>query len=113
MPEITLEGGAKVTTFAPPPSGFDPLTASPADLVRYGFPARPEDPHHLARYRTVFGQLKHKFQYVQPTFRVNTEKRHGPAFAGPEKEPRPRAIGRVASSMRPRERRSDGWKAIG
>jgi Peptidase A4 family len=78
MPEITLEGGLRITTFAPPPAGFDPLTAGPADLARYGFPARPDDPHHLARYRSVFGQLRHKFKYVVPTFRVNTDRRHGP-----------------------------------
>ena len=77
MTQITLDGGLKVTTFAPPP-GFDPLTASAADLERHGFPARPTDPHHLARYRRVFGQLKGKFNYVQPTFRLNPEKHHRP-----------------------------------
>jgi len=83
MPQMTLEGGFKIRTYAPP-RGFDPLTASAADLERHGFPARPEDPHHLARYRRVFGQLKQKFHYVQPTFRVNTERRHGPRIRQPE-----------------------------
>src|SRR5215471_392498 len=77
MPELTLEGGAKIRTFAPP-GGFDPLTASLADLQRYGFPPRPEDPHHLARYTQFFSRLKNKFNYIQPTFRVNTDRRHGP-----------------------------------
>jgi hypothetical protein len=61
MPELTLEGGAKIRTFAPP-RGFDPLTASLADLQRYGFPPRPEDPRHLARYTQFFSRLKNKFR---------------------------------------------------
>jgi hypothetical protein len=32
-----------VTTTAAPPEGFDPLTASDADLAYYGFPPRPND----------------------------------------------------------------------
>jgi len=80
MPHITLEGGIKVRTFVPPRPGFDPLIASPAELERHGFPARPDDPHHLARYRRVFGQLKHKFRYVQPAFRVNADTQHGPGI---------------------------------
>ena len=77
MKKITLEGDFHVTIFEPP-QHFDPLTASPADVVRHGFPPRPDDPRHLDRYRQVFGHLKNKFHYVQPTFRVNHEKVHGP-----------------------------------
>jgi hypothetical protein len=61
MAVITLEGGVKVRTFRPP-SGFDPLSASSAELERYGFPARPDDPHLLERYQRVFKRLKGKFQ---------------------------------------------------
>lgn len=32
---------ADVGEFPPPPSGFDPLSASPAELSEYGFPPRP------------------------------------------------------------------------
>ena len=78
MARINLEGGAKITTFSPPPANFNPLTASQTDLTRYGFPTRPDDPHHLARYQRVFGQLKSKFHYVEATLKVNPEKRHGP-----------------------------------
>jgi len=77
MAEITLEGGIKIRTFRPP-RNFDPLTARAADVVAHGFPERPEDAHHLDRYRRVLGQLKDKFHYIEPTFRINTEKRHGP-----------------------------------
>ena len=78
MARINLEGGAKITTYSPPPANFNPLTASQADLTRHGFPTRPDDPHHLARYQRVFGQLKSKFHYVEATLKVNPEKRHGP-----------------------------------
>jgi hypothetical protein len=87
MKKITLEGGIEAITYAPP-QGFDPLTASPADLAAHGFPPLPEDPHHLERYKRVFSQLKHKFNYIQPTFRVRTDRIHGPrhrqATAGTE-----------------------------
>ncbi|HVM80201.1 MAG TPA: G1 family glutamic endopeptidase [Stellaceae bacterium] len=77
MATLTLEGGLKIHTFEPS-KGIDPMRATLAELERSGFPARPEDPKHLARYQQVFSQLKNKFHYIQPTFRVNTEKRHGP-----------------------------------
>jgi hypothetical protein len=48
MPKITLEGGIEIRTYGPP-YGFDPFTGSAADVVKHGFPARPEDPHHLER----------------------------------------------------------------
>src|SRR5579872_3805690 len=76
MPQIELPGGYRIRTFQPP-RGFDPRAASPADLERYGFPPRPDDPRHLARYNQVLGQLAHKLTYIQPTFRVNPEKFHG------------------------------------
>ena len=36
-----------------PPAGFDPLTASDADLAANGFPARPTDPNELAIWQAV------------------------------------------------------------
>ncbi len=88
MAVINLDKGATITTFAVPPSGFDPLTAAPADLARYGFPARPSDPQLLARYQSVFTRLKGKFQYIVPTFQVDpTKKTHtqpGKTTAGTE-----------------------------
>jgi hypothetical protein len=77
MTEITFEGGIKIKTFKPP-HGFNPLTADAAEVVARGFPERPKDPHHLERYERVLGQLKDKFQYIEPTFRVNSDRFHGP-----------------------------------
>lgn len=74
---ITLDGGIRITTFRPP-RGFDPLLADAGEVVRHGFPQIPEDPRHLERYRRVLGQAKHKFHYIEPTFRVNADRFHGP-----------------------------------
>jgi hypothetical protein len=81
MPRITLEGGAKVRTFPPPPQHFDPTTASPADLLKHGFPARPDHPEHLERYKRIFAVMKDRFRYIEPAFRVNPRRRHGTAAA--------------------------------
>jgi hypothetical protein len=70
MKRITLEGGAKVVIFDLPPENFDPLTASAAELERYGFPDIANDPHHRERYQKLFSQLKRKLKFVEPTFRA-------------------------------------------
>ncbi|MGH9077162.1 MAG: G1 family glutamic endopeptidase [Acidimicrobiales bacterium] len=57
------------------------MSADSADLVEWGFPARPDDPHHLARYEAVFGRLKGKLNYVPPTFRRNEDRLHRPRTA--------------------------------
>jgi hypothetical protein len=69
MARIALSDGREIRTFEPPPHGFDPFTASPAELARHGFPPLPTDPHHLARYRRLMNELKGRFRYVPPTFR--------------------------------------------
>ena len=78
MARITLDGGIKVRTFSPPPPGFDPLNASAADLLKHGFPARPDHPQHLERYKRVFGQMKNRFQYIEPEFKVSKNRRRRP-----------------------------------
>lgn len=73
MAVINLEKDVTITTFHPP-SGFDPLTASAAELEMAGFPARPTDPKLLERYQRFFSRVKGKFQYIEPTFRVDPTK---------------------------------------
>lgn len=84
---LTLSSGIHVTTFRPP-STFDPLTAENSELQKFGFPPRPAEGPHLARYQHVINRLKGKFNYVVPTLRVNTDRFHGPrqrtAAAGTE-----------------------------
>src|SRR5258708_31920287 len=72
-----LSSGMTVTTYSPG-QGLDPLTADVTDLVKAGFPARPTDPRHLARFNQVLGSLKDKFTYITPTLRENSEIFHGP-----------------------------------
>jgi hypothetical protein len=79
--QTKLANGMTVTTYAPRP-GLDPLTADVADLVNAGFPARPQDERHLARYNEVLGSLKGKFNYITPTFRHNPDVVHGPRQRG-------------------------------
>src|SRR3984885_13515288 len=69
MTRIALGEGREVRTFDPPPRGFDPLKASPAELERHGFPALPTNPHQLERYSRLMRELKGRFHYVPPTFR--------------------------------------------
>lgn len=78
MKEIVLDGGIRVSVPERAPSGFDPLSASATDLLRYGLPARPESGHHLERYQRVFSQVKSKVHFIEPTFHVNAHKVHGP-----------------------------------
>lgn len=61
------------------PSGpFDPVSASQADLRRFGFPVRPdaaEDPAGFARWRRRYARLRH---FVVPELRVVQRGRGGP-----------------------------------
>ena len=66
MKRTNLEGGVTVVTYDLPPENFDPLTASPAELQKYGLPAMPDDPRHRERYQKLFRQLK----FVEPEFRI-------------------------------------------
>ena len=49
MKRIELSHGIAITTFEQPPTGFNPLAAQPAELLRYGFPAMSPDAHHQQR----------------------------------------------------------------
>ena len=72
MPLITLEGDISITTFEPP-SGFDPLAATDAELEQYGFPSRPDHPRLLTLYQRVFTRLKGRLKYIEPAFRISRE----------------------------------------
>jgi hypothetical protein len=97
--DTELKGGMTVTTYSPPP-GFDPLTADNADLVKAGFPARPDDPEHLARYNRVLGQLKGKLNYITPVLEVNEDVFHAPLkrLPGAGAQPSATASGTESSS---------------
>src|SRR5688572_9030958 len=67
MPRIALEKGLTVQTFAAPPKRFDPLTATNAQLDRYGYPRRPTERVLLERWEEV---LASNPEVIQPVFRV-------------------------------------------
>lgn len=77
MNATTLDDGQKVVSYVPA-ANFNPLTASADDLVKNGFPAIPETGEHRDRFNKVIGQMKNKLHFVEPTFRVNRDKTHGP-----------------------------------
>ncbi|MGD0064912.1 MAG: hypothetical protein ABSB76_15875 [Streptosporangiaceae bacterium] len=56
---VMTTGGLEITTYQPPP-GFDPLTADAADLQKFGFPPRQDDPRLQARYENALNRLKGK-----------------------------------------------------
>jgi Peptidase A4 family len=77
MRRISLGEGVNVGIFSAPSQNFDPLSVSEADLLRHGFPARPSDHKHLERYKQVFGQMKSRFRYLEPEFKINKHRRRG------------------------------------
>ena len=77
MTTIKLAGDLAVTICEPTP-GFDPTTASAADLQKNGFPNIADNPAHRERFMRLWNQIKHKYTYIQPTLQVNADKIHGP-----------------------------------
>jgi hypothetical protein len=78
MKYIELPGGIQVVTYERPPQGFNPLAASDAELRRFGFPHRPQDPEGFENYTRLLGRLQHKLNNMEPTFRVDTRERQYP-----------------------------------
>jgi hypothetical protein len=81
MPEQTI-GKYKVRTFEPAAKGFDPVEATPAELVHHGFPRRP-DPTKEARAsfawtRAMSKYRDLKFTHVHPDFKELPSHFHGP-----------------------------------
>jgi len=78
MPKQMI-GKIKVHTFRLPPKGFDPLSASPRELKRYGFPRRPDAvqmPTAAAKWVIAFREY-YKFEHITPRFEL-LKLRHGP-----------------------------------
>jgi hypothetical protein len=81
MTSTSYPNGAVVTTFDPPPPGFDPLTADPEALWRYGFPDRPSDPAALQRWQALLGK---PLRFVKATIKQRRQVRRLPEFEGHE-----------------------------
>jgi hypothetical protein len=66
-----------IKTYPLPPIGFDPRTAQPRELRRYGLPQRPDAairPGLAARWDEIFSR---KLTYIVPTFQPIEELLHG------------------------------------
>lgn len=61
---VQFESGHALTTFGPPPAGFDPLTADPGVLRDHGYPDRPTEPAALAQWAALLGK---PLRHVVPT----------------------------------------------
>ena len=75
----------RIKTHALPPAGFNPRTASPLELRRYGLPQRPDPklrPKLAAQWDEIFSR---KLTYITPTFRPMQE-----LLPGFERRGRPR-----------------------
>ncbi len=60
--------GGSIKTYPLPPDGFDPRTAQPRELRRYGLPQRPDAasrPELAARWDEIFSR---KLTYIVPSF---------------------------------------------
>lgn len=60
---VQLEIAAQGYYSAAPPTGFNPLTATNAELQQYGFPSRPTSPGALATWTAM---MEHAKTYVPP-----------------------------------------------
>ena len=77
----TVAGRAR--THSLPPAGFDPRTASPQELRRYGLPQRPDPsarPQLAALWDKIFSL---KLTYIRPTFQPLAELLPGVKSRGP------------------------------
>jgi hypothetical protein len=76
---VKTSKGFRIRTYEAPPPGFNPLTAAPSLLLRYGFPTRPDartTPQLLARWQAAFARPR---TWITPEFREVKGKSHGPA----------------------------------
>jgi Peptidase A4 family len=71
--KLELARGLTVRTFPLPPTDFSPIKATSKDLLRYGFPSRPEQPELLERWERILSRPIHP---IQPVFRAMDYKRH-------------------------------------
>jgi hypothetical protein len=71
---------AGISTIAPPPDGFDPLTATDADLAYYGFPPRPNE--NSGDYASWAKAMTASAERIVPTL-VETNISHGPRVNAP------------------------------
>jgi hypothetical protein len=80
-PALLPTGVPGIYAFPAPPAGFNPLTASDADLAAYGLPPRPSQfARNPAAYTAWAHAMASARMYVAPQIRLSL-RRHGPVQA--------------------------------
>jgi hypothetical protein len=76
----TFAKGFRVRTYEAPPRGFNPLTATPRQLLHHGLPTRPDaraEPTLREMWNKAFSRPRN---WITPEFRQAAGKSHGPAL---------------------------------
>jgi hypothetical protein len=76
--QVLADGGTRYTfiiggvenVLHVPPVGFDPATATDAQLAEYGYPARPKDQTGLTGWQNKWGRFKPKTSSAEPTITI-------------------------------------------
>lgn len=77
---VALSKGFRVRTYETPPAGFNPLTATPKQLLHHGLPTRP-DARSEPKLREMWNQaFSRQRNWITPEFREVPHKAHGPAL---------------------------------
>jgi hypothetical protein len=71
-----------VRLFKPAPEGFNAITASPRELMVYGYPARPDAKLHPRVHELWTRMMSRPMRVIEPQFAVMTDKAHGPRQYG-------------------------------
>lgn len=107
---ITVDSGIKESTvpmsteqLATPPVGFVLLTASDAELARYGLPPRPTDPGELQAWNITMASAK---TYIPTTTTVGTAKfgtteKNASKWCGYELDPTKNKVGTITPTVFP------------
>lgn len=91
--------GFSIRTYETPPADFNPLKATPRQLLRHGFPTRP-DAKEAPELRKVWDrEMSRPRQWITPEFKEMKDRSHGPALKpGSGKRARVRASLNVANA---------------
>jgi len=68
MPKTHFPNGMSIHTYESPPAKFNPLTASNRQLLKYGFPTRPDPKKEPELYKLWKSAVSNNLTLVPPTF---------------------------------------------
>src|ERR1035441_2822631 len=74
--KVTTIGKLKLTTFQPPPAGFNPETAPQSKLFRHGLAPRPDKNKEPDLYKKWHAVYSKKLTHIVPEFLKNEQKQH-------------------------------------